>query len=114
MRPTSRRLSGFFVAGGWYDFRNRPPGSAELDGDDPRSADDLAAEASQLGGTLRHILHFDAEVMDAWAAAGGERLRGFLLVIFDKCEIDRTVGQMARGMIPYFPFVYGNEAKQFS
>src|SRR5581483_2110444 len=88
-----------FISADRDDLGDGAAGRTELDRNDARIADDLAAVFLDFADVLVHVVHFDGEVMDAGTGSGGEGFRRFLGVVFDEREVDGAVGQMARGMV---------------
>src|SRR6266704_4373749 len=103
MLPPKRLFSrGFLVAALGDDIADGASGRPELDRYHPGVADDLAAEGPDFLFGFLQVVHFHGEVMNARAFARSLRLGGLgVRVVLHDREIDRAVGEMARGMVAH-------------
>src|ERR1044071_6321521 len=82
------------------ELRDGAARRAEFDGNDPGVADHLTPEALELRPVALEIVHFDREVVNAGSFArrpGFSRL-GAVVILYE-CEVERTIGEMARQVI---------------
>src|SRR5215470_14266816 len=98
--PVSRLLGGLLVAPRRHDLDDRAARRPELHRDHARIADARTAVGLDLARGPLQVLDFHREVVDARAFARGLRLGGPRAgVVPDEREVDRAVGQVARGVI---------------
>src|SRR5215813_9116341 len=94
-------LAGRLVSRLGNDFGNCAAWGAELHWN-PGVADYFTAVFAEFGHIFVEIVHLDGKVVDAWSGSRSQRFSRFFFVIFDEREINSTIAQVTRGMVPDF------------
>src|SRR5262245_33414892 len=93
------RITFFLIPAYGYDLRQRTSWNAEFHRRDCRIIEDFTAELANGRNVFFEIVHLDSEVVNARSFTSGLGHSGFIIIVFEKGEIDFAITQAISGPV---------------